>query len=59
MAIVSKPRCLLCGKPVEDIGPLDVPFHVECAVKNIRRRNNGGRNSSGRSGRHARNTEIE
>ena len=55
MAMVSKPKCLICGELVEDIGPLDVPFHVECAVKLIHDRNNNGVNGSTRSRRHVRN----
>ena len=60
MAIVSKPKCLICGEPVEDIGPLDIPFHVECAVKQIHERNNNGINGSASSRRRrARNRKSE
>jgi hypothetical protein len=30
--IVAKPKCTVCGKEVTDIGPLDVPYHVECVM---------------------------
>ena len=26
------PKCTVCGKDVVDIGPLDVPYHVECVM---------------------------
>jgi DNA-directed RNA polymerase subunit RPC12/RpoP len=29
------PNCLVCGKPVEDISEIDVPYHVECVLKNL------------------------
>jgi hypothetical protein len=25
-------KCTVCGKEVTDIGPLDVPYHVECVM---------------------------
>ena len=26
------PKCTVCAKEVEDIRPMDVPYHVECAM---------------------------
>ena len=26
------PKCTVCGEEVTDIGPLDVPYHVECVM---------------------------
>jgi hypothetical protein len=26
------PNCTVCAKEVKDIGPLDVPYHVECVM---------------------------
>ena len=26
------PKCTVCGGEVTDIGPLDVPYHVECVM---------------------------
>jgi hypothetical protein len=26
------PKCTICGKEVDGIGPLDVPYHVECVM---------------------------
>jgi hypothetical protein len=28
----TMPKCTVCGKDVADIGPLDVPYHVECVM---------------------------
>jgi hypothetical protein len=59
MALVSKPKCVICGKLVEDISELDVPIHVECWVEKIHGMRNGGRNGSGCSGRRNRNKGEE
>lgn len=29
------PKCIYCGKPVEDIGELDIPYHIDCALEAI------------------------
>jgi hypothetical protein len=57
MAVVSKPKCLICGKPVEDIDPLDVPFHVECWVEKIHGKKNGGSKGTGIKKKGAKNTD--
>ncbi len=31
----SASKCLICGKLVEDIGDLDVPYHVECVLRRL------------------------
>jgi hypothetical protein len=30
--VTQVPKCTVCGKEVTDIGPLDVPYHVECVM---------------------------
>ncbi len=47
MAIVSKPKCIICGEEVEGIGELDIPYHVECVLKLFQKRNNGGGSGTG------------
>ena len=47
MVIVSKPKCTICGKEVEGIGELDIPYHVECVLKLFQKINNGGGNGTG------------
>ena len=29
---MEMPKCTVCAKDVEGIGPLDVPYHVECVI---------------------------
>jgi hypothetical protein len=31
----AHPKCLICGEVVDGIGELDVPYHVECMLKQI------------------------
>ena len=57
MAEMSKPKCTVCGKPVEDIGPLDVPYHIERVVRQIQKYNHVGNN--GHSRRRARNRKAQ
>jgi hypothetical protein len=30
--VTVMPKCTVCGGEVTDIGPLDVPYHIECVM---------------------------